>query len=408
MKILHIVAGDLLDGAARGAYGLHLSLRDKGIHSVILSNSSSSYGDDGVVLSGKTIFDKLKNYFRRKFDKIFIKFYKNRKNYIFSTGMIGIKFKKLSEYKEADIIHLHWINDGMINIKDFYGVNKPIVWTIRDMWPFTGGCHYAMQCKGYQQSCHYCPQLQAKSKNNLASFILKRKEKNLPKNIKLVGISHWITSKALESQLFKNFDVRTIFNNVNCDIFSPIEKSIARSALKINTRKKVILCGASKLDEFYKGLDHYISALEFLDQEKYFLCFFGNFDSEIIRNLGFEYISFGYLTDPVSLKSLYSSADVFIAPSIMEAFGKTLAESMSCGTPVVCFDATGPKDIVDHKVNGYRAEAFIPKDLANGIEWIVDSENYNELVNNAIQKAKNNFDSPLIAEQYIKLYRELL
>ena len=92
----------------------------------------------------------------------------------------------------------------------------------------------------------------------------------------------------------------------------------------------------------------------------------------------------------------------------MDAFGKTLAESMSCKTPVVCFDATGPKDIVTHKLDGYKAQPFESKDLANGIEWIVQNNNYDELCNNARQKVLNEFDSKVIAKKYIELYTEIL
>ena len=92
----------------------------------------------------------------------------------------------------------------------------------------------------------------------------------------------------------------------------------------------------------------------------------------------------------------------------MEAFGKTLAESMSCGTPVVCFDTTGPKDIVDHKQNGYLAKPFDATDLANGIKWVLDNKNYNELCQNAREKVLRDFDSVVVAKKYIRLYEEIL
>jgi len=133
------------------------------------------------------------------------------------------------------------------------------------------------------------------------------------------------------------------------------------------------------------------------------LVFFGNLDSKIINNLGFEYKNFGFLYDLVSLNLVYNSADIFVAPSLMDAFGKTLAEAMSCKTPVVCFDATGPKDIVDHKVNGYKAKPFEPQDLANGIEWILnlDSKDYNKLCDNAREKVLKEFDSRVVLKNIL-------
>ncbi len=133
------------------------------------------------------------------------------------------------------------------------------------------------------------------------------------------------------------------------------------------------------------------------------MVFFGNLDSKIINNLGFEYKNFGFLYDLVSLNLVYNSADIFVAPSLMDAFGKTLAEAMSCKTPVVCFDATGPKDIVDHKVNGYKAKPFEPQDLANGIEWILnlDSKDYNKLCDNAREKVLKEFDSRVVLKNIL-------
>ena len=119
-------------------------------------------------------------------------------------------------------------------------------------------------------------------------------------------------------------------------------------------------------------------------------------------------MNFGFLHDCVSLRLLYSAADVFVAPSLMDAFGKTLAESMACGTPVVCFNATGPKDIVDHQINGYKAIPFESSDLAKGIIWVLNSPDYTTLSQNAREKVLRCFDSKVVAEEYIKLYKSVL
>ena len=118
----------------------------------------------------------------------------------------------------------------------------------------------------------------------------------------------------------------------------------------------------------------------------------------------------GFLSDTLSLRLLYAAADVFVAPSLMDAFGKTLAEAMACGTPVVCFDATGPKDIVEHRVTGYKATPFDPADLAAGIQWVLDlpREWHDALRRDARERAVKRFDSRVIAGQYKALYEEML
>ena len=408
MKILHIVAGDLNGGAARGAYWLHSGLKELNIDSKIFTNSKITLGDNSVVTINNSKKRKAINIIRGQLDNLFPLFYRKRKKIIFSSSFFGVDFTKTNEYKEADIVHLHWINGSFVNIKHLGKIEKSIVWTMRDMWPMTGGCHYAMECDKYKTGCGNCEQLNSHSSYDLSKFILNRKKKYLPKDMKIVGISHWLSDEAKKSELFKDYDVRTISNNIDSKEFFPVDKDIARKILGIKSSKKIILVGSTNLKDFYKGFDKYLEAIKQLDKEKYFLCFFGNVDKNVVSDLGFEYKSFGYLNDNISLRLVYSCANVFVAPSLMDAFGKTIAESMGCGTPVVCFDATSPKDIVTHKVDGYKAESFKSDDLSSGIEWILNNKNYEELCQKARNKVVGEFDSVVVAKKYIELYEEIL
>jgi glycosyltransferase involved in cell wall biosynthesis len=408
MKVLHLVGGELNGGAARGAYWLHQSLIELGIGSKILTNAKDVLNYSSVESIAKTKKQKIINMLRSQLDQVPIYLYPQRQTGNFSTAFFGYDFTKHPLYCWADIIHLHWINASFINIKVLSEVKKPIIWTMRDMWPMTGGCHYPVECENFKFGCGNCKQLNSKHHYDLSYWIVKRKMKFYPKNMKIIAVSHWLGDKAKESAIFKDFDIRIIPNGINCKEFFPVEKKIARDILGINTNKKVILTGAQNLKDFYKGYDKFIEAVKFLDRNKYLLVFFGNLDDDVLNDLGFEYKNFGFLYDTVSLRLLYSAADVFVAPSIIEAFGKTLAESMACGTPVVCFDATGPRDIVSHKIDGYKATPFYPTDLANGIEWILNISNYEEICKNARKKILENFDSRVVAQRYIELYNEVL
>jgi len=161
-----------------------------------------------------------------------------------------------------------------------------------------------------------------------------------------------------------------IFNNVSSSEFFPLDKQLARTVLQIDTPKKIILAGAQKITDPYKGFDRFLDAVSRLSPSDYFIVFFGRIPGEEAAKTGLEYRSFGFVHDTVTLRLLYSAADIFVAPSLMDAFGKTLVESLACGTPVVCFDATGPKTIVDHKQNGYKAVPYDPEDLRRGIEGL--------------------------------------
>lgn len=408
MNILHVVAGNLNGGAAKGAYILHKGLLKQGVKSKILTNSRNTLNDPTVSTINHTYFDMVKVGVRSKLDKLPTKFYRNKEGTLFSTGLFGYDFTKNKLYQEADIIHLHWINNGFVNMKLLNKITKPIIWTIRDMWPLTGGCHYSMGCEQYKTGCGKCPQLGSSSKRDLSSYAWKRKSNYIPNDITTVGISPWVSEKLEESKLFQKKNIHTIFNNIDCDAFFPVDKGFAKKSLKIDTNKKLILVGAQNPNHYYKGFNKYIEAIKFLNPEDYHLLFFGRLDQNIISDLNFEYSSFGFLNDIISLRLLYSVADVFVAPSLMEAFGKTIAESMACETPVVAFNSTGPKDMIDHKKTGYLAKPYSSEDLAKGIEWIlVHIDRYKKLSEQARRQAENNFSSDKVSTQYFDLYKNL-
>ncbi len=408
MKILHIAAGNLSGGAARGTYWLHLGLRDIGLESRILTSSKSTLGDQDVNTINRAFFLKIVNWSRRKLDRILPKFLGVDKEVAFSTGLFGYDFTNTREYHEADVIHLHWINAGFVNISDLKKIKKPIVWTLRDMWPMTGGCHYALGCDRFKIGCGQCPLLNGNKLKDLSKFIWSRKKKFLNPKITLVGISNWISEQAKESELFRNFPVHTIENNIDLSDFFPEDKEKAKKVLSISTNRKIVLVGAHSVKSYYKGFDKFLEALTYLDGSKYLICTFGNLEQRELSEKDFEFHNFGFINDVNFLRAAYSMSDVFVAPSIMEAFGKTIAESMASGTPVVCFNATGPRDIVDHKVNGYKAEPFDPKELAKGIEWISKNTDYSKLSANAIEKVRTKYDSKIIAKKYESLYENIV
>jgi glycosyltransferase involved in cell wall biosynthesis len=408
LSVLHVIAGDLRGGAARGAFWLHEGLISNRVSSHVFTNSKVDGRalDITSVNTGRT--GRLRCVASSQADSVLKAPYRKRRNVTFSTGATGFDFTKTEIYERADIVHLHWINSGLVNVRHLASVSKPIVWTLRDMWPFTGGCHYAFDCAGYEAACGNCPQLGSSIKYDLSRVIWKRKRRYFPNNIAVVGLSKWLSSEAKKSSLFKDNDVLTIPNCIDTEEFSPVDKLSARDALGIHTTKCVVLVGANNLEEFYKGFDKFRESLEFLEKSKYLLCFFGRFSGEGIADCGFEWRSLGYLSDTISLRLVYSCADVFVAPSIMEAFGKTIVESMSCGTPVVCFDATGPKDIVRHKIDGFKANPFEPAGLAEGIKWVNSYADAKELSLTVRTRATNEFDNRLVAKRYIQLYKKLL
>lgn len=404
IKVVHLVAGELDGGAARGAYWLHKGLIELGVDSHVITNSKTDLGDTNVTLLPDSSVVRFVSKIIRRLDSWIIKMYPRNKEQIYSTGFAGLNYKKNKHYKRANIVHLHWIN-SLVSTNSLKSINKPVIWTFRDMWPFTGGCHYSISCDKYKTGCGSCPQLGSKKDNDLSRLILKNKAIAY-RGITVVGISPWLSKEISESLLFRNQPVNTIFNNIDCSAFSPIEKQRARNILKIETTKKIVLAGAINTSDPYKGFQLFLEALESLDPNMYYICVFGKSIPHLFKHLDFEVNFLGYLSSSYEMQLAYSCADVFVAPSVQEAFGKTIVESMSCGTPVVCFDATGPGDIIEHKIDGYKAEPFGAKGIAEGIEWTTQTDNFVKLSARARESALSKYDLKIIAKKYLELYQK--
>ena len=409
IKVVHLVAGELNGGAARGAYWLHSALQRIGVQSTILCNAREVPGDSSIVSVGSSLSDRMKFSFAKRTGNMWVKLYPRRQDRMFNTGFGGRNVMSRPEIIGADVVHLHWIN-GLVRIRDLKRIEQPVIWTIRDMWPFTGGCHYSLDCDRYSTGCGKCPQLGSQRRNDLSRLVVRHKSNKLPAHLHVVGISHWLSECARQSEIFRGATVSTISNNIDVASFFPVDQARSREFLDLDRRERIILIGAKDVTHFYKGFGHFRKALDEVDKTNLRLLLFGNSGPQVSELLKVPVTDLGFVDDPEVLRSAYSAADVFVAPSLMDAFGKTLAEAMACGTPVVCFDSTGPKDIVAHRITGYCAEPYEAADLARGIQWILNlsQSDYEELSRNAVDRVTRLFDSLKIADQYLELYQHEL
>ena len=213
---------------------------------------------------------------------------------------------------------------------------------------------------------------------------------------------------AKKSSIFNGKQIDTIYNCIDLNEFYCVSKESARACLGINTSKKIIAIGATDINSPFKGFNLFVDSLKFLDKDQYLLLIFGKITSESLKNLEIEYINYGYLNSIVLQRMIYSAADIFVAPSRVDAFCKTIIEAMACGTPVVCFNYSGPAEIIDHQVNGYKAVAFDPTDLACGIRWIAFHDEYNAISEEAIKKVKENYSESIVAGKYFEIYKKMV
>ena len=383
----------------------HNALIKAGVNSKLLFLVDQSDSPSFVyAYTSNSIIKKIRRFLVTILDTIPTWFYLNKKKQIFSPGFFGLTLRKTDLFEWAQVIHIHWANHGFIDIKEIKRWNKPVVWTLRDMWPFTGGCHHAFSCDNYKSSCGSCPVLGSGREKDLSSFVLRKKIKYLSVlPIQWVAISNWMKTRASSSAILRNKPISVIFSGIDCSAYKVVDKNKARSFFDFPIDAKIILIGAGNLREEYKGFKYILNALNKIEKD-YLIVTFGSgniFEEEIPQ----KYINLGYIDKKKELAKLYNSADVFIAPSIAEAFGKTFAEAQACGLPVVCFDETGPADIIEHLKSGYLAKFKDEKDLLKGIEFCLNT-NFNR--NNIGQRARKLFDIKQLIKQYITLYQKCI
>ncbi len=407
MKVLHVISGSLQAGAARGALWLHHGLLKKSVQSRILSTHNDVSEPEILSVYNNSFTDGLLRKLRLAVDILPAYFYRQRKRRLFSSALGGINLTSHPAYKDADLIHLHWINAGMLSLSEIHKIDKPVVWTVRDMWPFTGGCHYALDCEKYKTGCGFCPLLGSKSERDLSSWNFKRKIKSLPENLQPVAISKWVRDCAESSPILSGKNTQVIHNCVDPALFTPVNRDTARSKLGWNNNEKIILGGALGLSSPWKGFASLINAVRLLGGD-YKLALFGDTDDLCAEWKELLNYDLGRLYSAQELSTAYSAADLFIAPSHQEAFGKTLIEAMSCEAPVVAFNATGPADIVSHQSTGWLAEPFSAESMAEGIRWCCANNHNNQLGKGGRQRVIDLFSPDVIAGKYHDLYNSIL
>ncbi len=412
MKVLHLNTDDIKGGAAIAVQRIHKSLINNNIESSILVKSKN--GRDNLVTSTSySLLEKAISVYYNQLEKKHINNYKLKNGSVFSLCYYSNDITKDIERINPDVVHLHWIGRGFIKIELLKKIKKPIVWTLHDAWPFTGGCHYFEDCTKYLSGCIKCPMLGSSKNNDLSSKIFKRKLNtyNHLNGISIVAPSHWISECAKNSRLLNTKNIDVIHNGLDIDVFRPIEKNMARQFLGIPPEKKMILFGAinANSDE-RKGMNLLVPVFrEFEGVKDTELMIFGIADSNFINQYNIKMYNLGEICDESYLSIIYSAADVMLVPSRQEAFGQTALESLSCGTPVVAFNATGLKDIIKHQENGYLAQPYKVEDFAHGIKWILsEKDRWIKLSSNARKTAVNYFDSKIIGKKYLNLYQKIV
>lgn len=408
ISVVHLSARDRIGGAARATYRIHRSLRDISIRSSIVVQRQST--DDTEVCGLDGVAGVIYDGSRRKLDQLPLLRYRSRDPELFSPAWLPDQVAKRVNRKDADVTHLHWVAGGFLQPSTIRNLPQPLVWTLHDMWPFTGGCHYAKSCERYTESCGSCPHLGSETNRDLSRAIFEKKRNAWADvDIRIITPSTWLSEQARQSSLFEDYTVETIPNPIDTTRFRPRKSTDVRRQLGLSDEKLLIGTGADRATD-RKGLDLFFHAATELavPQGEAEIVLFGR--TEAVEQPEYEYDTTvtGFIDDD-TLCQLFSELDVLVVPSRQEAFGQTASEALASGTPVVAFDSTGPADIVAHESTGYLADSFDSTDLARGIDWVLaDADRHRCLGEQARAEAVSRFDSQVIARQYERIYEDVL
>ncbi len=420
MKVLIISNNDTTGGAAIAAQRIAKSLIGKGIYAKMLVQKKNS-DKEFVFTTTHSKYKKLLNFYRFAFERFVFFIVEKSKEVRFSFSMAntGEDISKHKLVKNADIIHIHWVNQGFISLKGISKIlelNKPVIWTFHDMWPMTGGCHHSYSCDNFTDHCGNCFYIKKSRNYDLSFKVLSKKKKlfNL-KNLSIVTVSNWLGQRTSQSSLFLNAPIHVIHNPIDTSIFRPVNKTEARQKLGISLDKKYILFGAMRIDDPIKGWDMFVKALELLCSNGGFkenteILAFGRIkdDTKVFNTCPLKINHFGTVSNTERLNYIYNSANLSVVSSYYETFSQVASESFCCGVPVVAFNNSGPKDIIDHKINGYLSQYKSIEDLASGINWLINEADSPTVSLKAREKVMNTFTEDIVAEKYINLYTSLL
>ena len=323
----------------------------------------------------------------------------------------GYDITKLPEFQEADVIHLHWVNQGMLSLKGIQKIlqsGKPVVWTMHDIWPATALCHVTLGCQHFTSQCGNCRLLPGGgSSHDYSTTIWQRKQRMLAdENIYFVACSHWLESEAKRSALLKGQKITSIPNPIDTRIYKRGNKQEARQRLGLPLDKKLILFASQRVTNVNKGMDYLIEACRQLQISDAAVVILGGHAEEVVSQLSLEAYPLGYVNDEQRIVDVYHAVDVFVLPSLSENLPNTIMEAMACGVPCVGFKVGGIPEEIDHRRNGYVAEYRSAEDLARGIRWILAEADYEELSKNAVQKVVQNYSQQSVALKYLDVYHQ--
>lgn len=417
MRVLIVNTSENTGGAAVAANRLKEALNNNGIKAKMLVRDKES--DDITVAQLNKSWHQKWDFLWERF-VIYMRLHFKRDNlFLIDIANAGTDITKTREFKEADVIHLSWINQGMLSLKGIRKIlesNKPVVWTMHDLWPASSICHYARNCRNYEKQCGNCPLLPGNgSSNDLSARIWKKKRKILERNsILFVTCSRWLADKTKKSGLLSGQKVISIPNPIDSRAFTKENREEARLYAGLPEGKKLILFVSQRVTDKRKGMDYFITAINKMVEEhpemkdNCGIAILGGKADELADKLPLPSYPLGYVSEEKKIASIYNSVDLFVLPSLEDNLPNTIMEAMACGVPCVGFNTGGIPEMIDHLKNGYVAEYKSSDDLARGIHWVLSEADHQSLSNEAMKKVNQCYSQYAVAMKYIEAYNQAM
>ncbi len=399
MKILHINQSDIEGGAAIAGYRLHQGLLAEGIDSNMLVGGKKTQSSL-VVATPKSLIEKLTY---RLGSRIGL-------NNLTTLSSFDIPNEPI--YRTADLLNLHNLHGSYFNYLALPALTarKPAVFTLHDMWSFTGQCVYSYECQKWQTGCGGCPYPANYYDNSQLEWKLKSWAYDRS-NLAIVAPSRWLAQQARQSML-NQFPIYHIPNGIDVESYQPIDRALCRQVLGLPQHKHILMFGATSISDPRKGGDLLIAALQALPESlktDCFLLILGSGGEELAQRVGIPCLELDYVASD-KLKSIaYSAADLFLFPTRADNLPLVLQESMACGTPAISFKIGGVPDLVRPNQTGYLAAPNDIDDFRNGIVQLLEQPVLRQHLQQKCRKiAITEYSLELQAQRYAKLYRELL
>ncbi len=417
MRVLIVNTSEREGGAAVAANRLMDALNNNGVKAKMLVRDKET--DDITVVGLKSGLRQRLNFLWERWCVYWHLHFKRDHLFELDLANTGSDITKLPEFKEADVIHLAWINQGFLSlnvIRKIINSGKAIVWTMHDLWPATGICHFTLGCEAYKGQCRKCFFLPGGgSATDLSTRVFNKKKKlYYNSGIHFVACSKWLGSSAKQSSLLTGLQLSVIPNPIDTHVFCPKDKRAARLHSTLPEDKHIILFVSQRVTMERKGMAYFIKAISLLAErhpemkENTAIAILGGRADEVVSQLALPSFPLGYIRNERQLVDIYNSADVFVIPSLDDNLPNTIMEAMACGVPSVGFKVGGIPEMIDHQKNGYVANFKDADDLAAGIHWVLDEADKEDLKKRCVQKVMSCYSQRSVAMKYVEVYNQAL